>query len=615
MTVRRLAGWAALAVVGCAAPTGAPEGPAPALPGEGWVRDVYGIEVLDAEGVPFEHPFMGGFDVPRPQLVDLDGDGDLDLFLQERTGALIHYENVGTGFEPAFRWRSDTYRDLDIGEWSRFHDMDGDGDLDLVAEERFSYIRWFRNEGTPTAPSFSLAADTLRDVEGEPIFSDRQNIPALVDIDCDGLTDLFLGRVDGTVTRYEEVEAGTGRFAFVTDRFQQIEIVGQAGIPGGPGGGTALHGANSMAFADADEDGDLDLFWGDFFEPGLLWIENGGSCERPDLTTRPVPVPAVETIATSGYNAPFLADLDGDGGLELFLGVLGGAFNANRTVSSNLYHYDRLPDGRVELVTERLLYGIDLGSESSLSLGDLDGDGDLDMVAAPKLDPADLGISRLYRFENVGTATEPRFALADTTSLVDNFHFAPELADLDGDGRLDLLLGTWNDGVHYYRDAGTGGALVWEPVGEGPLVELSRGSHSVPAAGDLDGDGDLDLVVGEAVGELNLYRNVGSATEPRFEWVTDTLGGIDPGRRSAPTLTDLDGDGRVDLIVGSEEGGALVFRNEGWTGEHPTFVPMELDLPLPTMGRAALADLDGDGRAELLSGTTTGGVVFFRPGG
>ncbi|MEQ9570209.1 MAG: FG-GAP-like repeat-containing protein [Longimicrobiales bacterium] len=607
-------------LAGCAGGAGGASGPAPEA-GEATLRvadplarEIVPFPVLDEAGSAYDHPFLGGFVVPRPQLVDIDADGDLDLFVQERTGELIWMENVGSAAAPSFTWRTDRYQDLDVGEWARFHDVDGDGDLDLLAEERFSYVRYFRNDGSPAQARFVLAADSLRDEAGEPIFSDRQNIPSLADVDCDGDIDLFLGRVDGTVARYEAVSSdadGVPVFTLVDPRFEDIEIVAQLAMPGGGAfqDGLSLHGANSMAFADGDGDGDIDLFWGDYFEPGLLFIENYGTCANPDLRSTPEPLSADgELIATSGYNAPYPADLDADGDLDLLVGVLGGAFNANRTATDNLRYYESTPEGWTERTT-RFVSQIDLGSESVPAFTDLDGDGDLDLVVGSKLDPVGLDAGRLHVYENVGGPAAPRFEARERILLADSYHYAPVFADLDGDGRDELLLGTWNEDVRHYRRGADGG---WTPVSDAPLVELPRGSHSVPAAGDLDGDGDLDLVVGEASGELNLFRNVGTPREPAFELVTEKLDDIDVGRRSAPVLLDLDGDGDLDLLVGREDGGAAVFENVGSATEPRFEARGELDASLPKYSTVALGDVDGDVDLDLVVGGLSGGLVFYR---
>ncbi|MDH3225078.1 MAG: FG-GAP-like repeat-containing protein, partial [Gemmatimonadota bacterium] len=165
---------------------------------------VYGIPVVDEDGTPFPHPFLGGLNLPRPQLQDVDGDGDLDLFVQELSNQVMLFENVGGETGDGYRWRTDNFESLPIGEWFRFTDVDLDGDLDLLAEHPFSYIRFYRNEGGPgSAARYALGADTLRDVTGRALFSDRQNIPNATDIDCDGALDLMIGRLTGTITRYE----------------------------------------------------------------------------------------------------------------------------------------------------------------------------------------------------------------------------------------------------------------------------------------------------------------------------------------------------------------------------------------------------------------------------
>jgi hypothetical protein len=562
--------------------------------------------VTDSAGRPLELAFLGGLNVPRPQLVDADGDGDLDLFLQEYSGRLMLFERDGTAPDglPRFALRSTRYADLDVGEWYRFSDLDGDGDQDLLSELPFSYVRYWRNDGTRAAPRYVPPADSLRDADGRALFADRQNILQAADLDCDRLPDLLVGRITGTVVHYE-MDAGPGsgppRFRFVTDRFENIEIVAQFG---------SAHGANTMALADYDDDGDLDLFWGDFFERGLLLIENTGTCAAPSLRGQPVQFPREGPLLTSGYNAPTYGDVEGDGRGELIVGVLGGAFNPNRTTIANLYLLGRDGGGRWATRTGQLLPALDVGSESVPSLTDLDDDGDLDLLLANKIDPARQAVGLIYVLRNDGSARAPAFRLEGVLPVGATYHPAPAFGDLDGDGDLDLLLGSWSARVGYYRNDGSRSAAAFTVI-DSAMITITRGSNTTPALGDVDGDGDLDLFVGEASGALNFYRNDGGAAAPRFVLESDAFDGIDVGRRSAPALADVDGDGDLDLLVGSDAGGVTLFRNDGSRAVPRFLRDRRLALDVPPFAAPALGDLDGDGDLDLVVGGVAGGAVYF----
>ena len=569
-----------------------------------WTRSLDGIPVVDDSGRAYAFPFLGGLDHPRPQLVDIDGDGDLDLFVQEYTGHLMYFENTGSPGAPRFAWRTDRWQDLDVGEWSRFADLDRDGVVDILAESPFSYIRYFRNEGTRTDPRMVLAIDTVRDAKGEPIFSDRQNIPQVVDVDCNGRLDLLLGRASGRVTRYEMAHGGPDgirQLQFLTDEFQGILIIGQQF--------GSLHGANTMVVSDIDQDGDPDIIWGDFFEAGLLWLVNSGTCGSPNIGRDTVPFPPNAPLSTSGYNAPAIRDLDGDGDLDVLVGVLGGAFNPNVSTRDNLLYLEQTGKLAFTLRTTRYLSQVDLGSETQPALADLDGDGDLDILAGNKIEPVNQHTGGLYWLENTGSRQHPSFALRGLVNVTGLYHMAPAIGDLDGDGSPDLLLGTFKDAVRLYRL--TPGHPPSFALVDSSLVRITRGSNTTPALGDLDDDGDLDLLVGESSGMINWYRNDGTKTAPRFTLVSDAMDSIDVGRRSAPALTDLDGDGDLDLVVGSESGTLQVYRNTG-TRKAPHFERDEAaDLELPPYSAPAFGDLDGDARSELVAGAAGGGLLLY----
>jgi hypothetical protein len=570
-------------------------------------RAVAPFVVEKEAGQPYALPFLGGFDVPRPQFVDIDADGDHDLFVQEFPNAIAFFENTGSAKAPKYEWRADRYQNLEVGEWYRFVDLDADGDQDLLGELPFSHVRIYRNAGGRTQARFEYVG-ALKDTDDQEIFLDRQNIPAFVDLDCDKRLDMFVGRVEGTVARYEAERPGAERLAFIQEQFEGIEIIGRIGDTSP----SMRHGANALAFADFDGDQDQDLFWGDFFEPGILLIENiGRTCSTPSFQVDPVPLPFAGSTRTSGYNAPAPVDLDFDGDLDFLMGVLGGAFNPVATAADNFYYWERTAKDRLELRTKRFLDAVDLGSDTVPALADVDGDGDLDLVVGSKTDPASNDAGRLTIFTNTGSKSAPSFRQGEATRIADAYHYAPAFGDLDGDGDADMLLGTWNHDVLFFRNSGGAGPSRWV-ADESATIRPPRAIHSTPCLGDIDSDRDLDLLVGQANGSILFYRNAGTPKAPRFELVPDALDTLRAGRRSVPTLADIDGDGRLDLVIGRETGGASVYRNSG-TGAVVKFTELkDLALPLPSGAAPALADLTGDGVLDLVSGTLSGGLAFYR---
>lgn len=571
-----------------------------------FTREIAPFTVRDAQGKAYSLPFLGGLDRPRPQLVDIRGTGLPDLFVQEYSGSLIWFKREGAGDSTHWEWQTDHYGDIDIGEWFRFVDLDGDSLPDLMTESKYSFIRYYHNAGTRGAPRFVTVVDTLKDVTDTPIYADRQNIAQFADMDCNGKIDLMLGRVDGTVARYEldGIDSkGVPRFRQISDRFEDIQIIGQR---------ASLHGANTLAVADLDSDGDPDILWGDFFEPGLLWLRNIGTCQRPNFHSERIPFPQGAPLETSGYNAPAIGDVRGKGQLDIIVGVLGGAYNPVTTSRDNLYQLDRTGPTAWTVRTARLLDGIDLGNESVIGFADLDGDGDLDLVVGTKITPEDLHRGGLYWLENTGSRTAPAFQLRGSIAVAPAFHNAPAFGDLDGDGKPDMVLGQFRDAIAWYHGDGVDSSGPRFILVDSAAARLSHGSNAVPALVDIDGDGDLDLFVGESSGRVNYFQNDGTAGSPKFTLVSNDYLGGRQGRRVAPRFADLFGHGVQDMIIGTERGAPVIFRNTG-TRNTPRFVAdSTLQLPLPSYSTPAFVDLWGSGHLDLFSGGAGGGVSFYR---
>jgi uncharacterized protein (DUF2141 family) len=261
------------------------------------------------------------------------------------------------------------------------------------------------------------------------------------------------------------------------------------------------------------------------------------------------------------FSAPSFADLDGDGDLDAVVGATIGT----------LRYFENTGAAVTPAFTERTgaanpFDGLDVGADSAPSFADLDGDGDLDAVVGEIA-------GTLRYFQNTGTAIAPAFTertgAANPLSGVDvGLYSTPSFADLDGDGDLDAVVGSGDGPLRYFQNTGTAIAPAFtERTGaNNPLSAVNVGFYSKPSFSDLDGDGDLDAVVGAQDGTLHYFKNTGTATAPVF---TDQPGaanpfdGVDVGRYSAPSFADLDGDGDLDAIVGEAYGALRYFKNTG----------------------------------------------------
>ena len=265
------------------------------------------------------------------------------------------------------------------------------------------------------------------------------------------------------------------------------------------------------------------------------------------------------------FSSPTFADVDGDGDLDA---VVGEAYGNIRVFANDNGDFVRVPDA------ENPFDGLFLDEVVRPALVDLDGDGDLDLVVG-----GSYGGLQLFANEE-GVFTEKTGSDNPFDSILVDGAAAPTFVDLDGDSDLDLVVGEYDGLVHAFENVG--GAFS-ELVGPDNPFDSILAYGGTPAFVDLDGDGDLDLVLGDGYGDLHAFVNEnGSFTE--LTGPDNPFAGIFTGYFSAPAFVDLDGDGDLDLVTGNYYGTLASFERTPPHGHAiivnvtPQSLPPELDL-------------------------------------
>lgn len=466
-----------------------------------------------------------------PALIDLDADGDLDLVIGGYNG-LLYYQNVGNAMNAVWLKVDTVFSNSvnsQIGTDAKpaFADLDADGDLDLLVGIGESLLGGptpgltfgFRNTGTPSNPIF-LRDDNL--VSGI-IDVGLNSYPALADLDNDNDFDLLLGRDLSSFVYYKNT--GTASSPIWTREFTTFTGVETTTYWKDP------------TFCDLDGDGDLDLIYGT--DGGSLYFyQNNGTQSAPLFQYN---VNYFSIIKVSGSSTVSCADFDNDGDFDL---LSGSPYDKMQYLKN-----EGTPSKPKFVKTTSIFSGLNPGFRCSPVFVDIDKDGDYDIVSGN-----DAGT--IFCYINNGSTFSTNTAYFGSLDV--GYASAPAFVDIEGDGDEDVLIGA-ETGANYVFLERTGNTFV-TPVAN-PFSTIVFPNYSRPTFADIDNDGDFDLILGKSFGEVICYENVGNVLSAQWQRNDALVSPMKVKQNAAPGFADLDGDARIDCIIGEYDGNFTYYKN------------------------------------------------------
>jgi hypothetical protein len=611
-------------------------------------------------GTKLLSPWAGGLNYSSFSQIDLNFDGKNDIVAFDKVcnsgGKLRAFLNIGSPGVAKYK-HSPEYQDKlpSLIEWALFFDYDSDGKSDI-----FTYttggIKVFKNTSTASTVSFSLTSALLvsdYNPTGTPNVSNIPcnpvGLPGIGDIDGDGDLDILTYSVFGIKIEYHKNmsmelygNANSLVFKMVDDCWGDMqENSCQVYLSTCPypklynnlingNANKIAHSGSCIMCIDNDGDGDKDLVLGDVSCTTVEYVDNVGSASNAHIgdTTKLYPnYPSkgnTTVIKMNSFPCTYNLDVDNDGKKDLLASpnIVAGAEN----YQSVWYYKNTSSTPSVNFVIQKKNFlqedMIEVGEGAYPVLFDADADGKKDLIVGNLgYYSVNTNISRLAYYRNIGTNTAPSFSLITKDyqglSSYNLYSMAPTFGDLDNDGDQDLIIGSTNGRVHYFQNlAGIGNPAVFGNY-QSNYQNILGSNFVYPQLFDVDKNGTLDLLLGSQNGRISYWRNIGNVALPTFTSQSTFLGGVDVkpyGYSSGYAMPYMYNDaGVTKLMVGSESGNLYLYDNIDGNvlGTYNRVDTTLFKLNEGTRAAPCFEDITNDGKRDLVLGNQAGGLAFF----
>ena len=504
-----------------------------------------------------KNPWAGGLNTPQFYSMNLNNDLHPDLFVFDRDGSEPRVFINSTKQEKDIFKHAPQFEPYFPRMWdyAQLYDFDKDGREEIFTSDNGDY-RVFKNNyvgNSPDSLSFELMKwraphDSNQYVDYityklftssteyfySNVYNEKTDISALVDVDYDGDMDIIayafglnsvawyenksmdlFGTADSLEFRYSTSCWG----GFMEDNIDFRLFLGSC--KGGKSRSGSRHTGSSLLVQDLDCNGRADVIIGDISFNNLIAAYNSGTKKLAKMTSQDTTFPMKDVpVDLQMFPASYYLDVDNDWVKDLIVA----------------------PNSPVEFKNE----------------------------------------NQVYEYNNIGTSVCTDFKLSKKDFLVGSMidlgsDAHPVYFDVDGDSLLDIVCGSFGkfettpklkhkSNVSYYKNIGSEKDPAFQLIDE-DFISIPGGSDTglCPAFGDLDGDNDLDLVLGNHSGRLYYYENKAATPQDSavFVLTTATFDSVNFGLGCRPFLYDVNHDGLLDLLVGSDAHGIKFFPNSG----------------------------------------------------